>query len=110
MCEQAFYTVTERFFGMLGLARRAGKTVLGTDMICERMRARSKPVLVLASREASLGTRNRLKYKCEFYSVSYRVVDATMAQLGKICGAMRPTAAVAITDEGFARELTGECQ
>ncbi len=110
MCEPAYKTVSERFFGMLGLARRAGKTVLGTDMICERMRAKSKPVLVLASREASDATRARLMHKCDFYSIPYCVVDVSTEKLGNICGCSGLAAAVAVTDAGFAEQLLMECK
>ncbi len=109
MCERATCTVTERFFGMLGMARRAGKTVHGTDMICERMRARSKPVLVIASHEASERTRLRLQYKCEFYNVPFLVAEVTAQRLGQLCGCS-VVAAVAVTDAGLAQELQRECK
>ncbi len=102
--------VTERFIGMLGLARRAGKTVLGTDMICEKMRAKKKPVLVLVSRFASDATRERLKKKCIFYNIPALEVELPTEQLGHLMGKGGALAAVALTDEGFARELTAECK
>jgi ribosomal protein L7Ae-like RNA K-turn-binding protein len=110
MCKDSFHTVTERFFGMLGLAKRAGKTVLGTDMICEKMRAKKKPVLVLASREASEATRARLQQKCNFYNIPYCEVDVSTEKLGSICGCSGLAAAVAVTDAGFAEQLLLECK
>ncbi len=110
MTHQTTYTVTERFTGMLGLARRAGKTVLGTDMICEKMRAKSKPVLVLVSHTASDATRERLMKKSSFYNIPCHVVSITTEQLGQLMGKAGALAAVALTDAGFARELTRECK
>ncbi len=95
---------------MLGLARRAGKTVLGTDMICEKMRAKSKPVLVVVSHEASDATRERLQKKCVFYNIPCLVVDITRDALGQLLGKTGGIAAVAVTDENFARELKVECK
>ncbi len=110
MCKQAVMAVTERFTGMLGLARRAGKTVQGTDMICEKMRAKKKPVLVLVSHSASDATRERLMKKCVFYNIPCLVVNLTTEVLGHLLGKSGAIAAVAVTDEGFARELTAECK
>ncbi len=110
MCNQVTTAVTERFIGMLGLARRAGKTVLGTDMICEKMRAKKKPVLVLVSHTASDATRDRLTKKCVFYNIPSLLVEISTEELGRLMGKAGALAAVAVTDEGFARELTAECK
>ncbi len=110
MCNSSVMAVTERFIGMLGLARRAGKTVQGTDMICEKMRAKKKPVLVLVSHSASDATRERLTKKCVFYNVPCLVVEISTEKLGHLIGKSGAIAAVAILDEGFARELITECK
>ena len=110
MCEMSVYQVTERFFGMLGLAKRAGKTVQGTNVICDKMRAKGKPVLVLTSHYASEGTRKRLSSKCNFYSIPYYEVDVSTEKLGSILGCSGLTAAVAVMDAGFAEQLRMECK
>ncbi len=110
MCNHSVMAVTERFIGMLGLARRAGKTVQGTDMICERMRAKKKPVLVLVAHDASPATQERLVKKCVFYNIPCLVVALTTEALGHLLGKTGALAAVAVLDEGFARELTAECK
>ncbi len=110
MCNQVTNAVSERFIGMLGLARRAGKTVLGTDMICEKMRAKVKPVLVLVSHTASDATRARLQKKCVFYNIPCLLVDISTEELGRLMGKPGALAATAVTDPGFACELTKECK
>ncbi len=110
MCNQTTHAVSKRFIGMLGLARRAGKTVLGTDMICEKMRAKRKPVLVLVSHTASDATRERLTKKCVFYNIPYHLVEISTEELGRLMGKSGAIAAVALIDEGFARELIAECK
>ncbi len=111
MMEQATVqkTVLDGFFGMLGLAKRAGKTVHGTDMICEQMRAKRKPVLVFVSQNASEGTRKKLRTKSNFYGIPLYEISLSTEELGHIVGRGGLTAAVAITDEGFARRLLDEC-
>lgn len=110
MSEGAAHAVTERFLRMLGLARRAGKTVLGTEMICEQMRAKKKPVLILVSSCASDGTRRRLLHKSSFYSIPALTVEVSGETLGHLLGVARPLVAVAVTDAGFAAQLTAECK
>ena len=110
MSETSVYQVTERFFGMLGLAKRAGKTVQGTNVICEKMRAKGKPVLVLTSHDASDATRKRLLSKCNFYNIPYYEVDVSTEKLGSILGCSGLAAAVAVMDAGFAEQLRMECK
>lgn len=110
MSETSVYQVTERFFGMLGLAKRAGKTVQGTNVICDKMRAKGKPVLVLTSHYASDATRKRLLSKCNFYSIPYMEVDVSQEKLGSILGCSGLTAAVAVLDTGFAEQIRMECK
>jgi len=102
--------VSEQFFGILGLAKRAGKTVHGTDMICEKMRAKKKPVLVLVSHTASDGTRERLRKKCGFYGVPLREIAATTERLGQLLAGGGLCAAVALTDSALADRLMQECK
>lgn len=109
MCEAA-HEVTDRFLRMLGLARKAGKTVQGTEMICEQMRAKKQPVLILVSSEASDGTRRRLLYKSSFYRIPCLVVDVTAEVLGHWLGAHRPIVSVGVMDGGFAEQLRMACK
>ena len=109
MCK-ASHEVTERFLRMLGLARKAGKTVLGTEVICEQMRAKKKPVLILVSSGASDGTLRRLSHKSSFYSIPCLTVDVAPEVLGHLLGTARPLVSVGITDGGFADQLRQECK
>ena len=110
MTEETPHAVTERFYRMLGLARRAGKTVLGTSVICEQMRAKKKLVLILVSSFASEGTRRRLFRKSSFYNIPCLTVESPCDVLGHLMGVPGTLAAVAVTDPGFARELSLECK
>lgn len=109
MCK-ATHEVTERFLRMLGLARKAGKTVLGTEVICEQMRVKKKPVLILVSTDASEGTRRRLSHKSSFYSIPCLTVNVASEVLGRLLGTARPLVSVGILDDGFADQLRQECK
>ncbi len=95
----------ERLLRFLGLARRAGKTVHGTPLICTALATKKPPCLVIMSLGASQNTQKKLKNKCSFYNVPLLTVEADTDVLAHAVGKSGDMAAVAVTDEGFAREL-----
>ena len=102
--------VTERFYGMLGMCRRAGKTVLGTELICSQMRGKNKPALVVISSGASQNTREKLIAKSTYYGVPYLLVDPDPESLARRLGKTGVTAAVAVTDPALARQIEYACK
>ena len=96
---------TERFLTFLGLCRRAGKTVHGTPLVCEALAKRKPPYLVLLSAGASAATAKKITDKCRFYRVPLLTVPADPERLARAVGKACLLAAVAVTDESFAREL-----
>ena len=96
---------TERFLTFLGLCRRAGKTVHGTPLVCEALAKRKPPYLVLLSAGASATTAKKITDKCRFYRVPLLIVPADTERLARAVGKESALAAVAIMDEGFAKDL-----
>ena len=96
---------TERFLTFLGLCRRAGKTIHGTPLVCEALAKRKPPYLVLLSAGASTATAKKITDKCRFYRVPLLTVPADTERLARAVGKESALAAVAITDENFAKEL-----
>ena len=94
----------KRLYGMLGLAMRAGKLIIGTELICRAMPKGSVKLVVISS-EASPGTKKKLKVKSEFYNISAIEVDIDTERLGKLLGKTYSPAAVAVADGGFAAEI-----
>ena len=95
----------EKILSTLGLCAKAGKLIFGVPMICEAMKKRQKPALVIIACDASEKTRNKLLFKSEFYEIKAIVSEATKDELSQIVGKECDIAATAITDEGFAAEL-----
>ncbi len=89
---------------MLGLAMRAGKLVIGTELICRAM-PKGSVKLVLISNEASALTKKKLKAKSEFYNISAIEVDIDTERLGRLLGKTYAPAAVAVVDNGFAAQI-----
>lgn len=114
--------IVRRLLGMLGLAKRAGRLICGTDVICGEIRncaehdGRSENVknknavrVVLVASDASQNTVKRIVNCCGNYGVSCISIPAAMDELANAIGKNRRsvadakgmTAAVGITDEGF---------
>lgn len=94
----------ERIVGMLGLAMRAGKLIIGTDMICRAM-AKRQPMLVVVSSSASDGTKKKLRTKCEFYDTELIEIALDTEMLGHLLGKAYTPAAVAVTESGIAEQI-----
>ena len=93
---------------MLGFAMRAGRVVIGTDLVCAAMAKRGKDKLKLAlvSASASAATKKKITVKCEFYSIKALETDLPPEELGRLLGKTYAPVVVGITDEGFAREIS----
>ncbi len=92
---------------MLGFAMRAGKVVIGTDLVCHAL-AKSgsgSAKLVLVASTASDGTKKKLLKKSEYYKVRAIVTDIDSSELGRLLGKLYAPSAVAITDKHFAEEI-----
>ena len=94
----------QRLYGMLGFAMRAGKLIIGTELVCRSM-PKGLPRLVVISGTASDATKKKLTVKSEFYNIPAVIVDVDTEKLGALIGKASATAAVAVTDDAFAREI-----
>ena len=96
-----------RLQGMLGFAMRAGKVVIGTEPVCSAMseRVSKRARLVLISRTASQGTKDKILHKAEFYGVEAAVINMDSDELGSLLGKLYAPAVIAIIDDRFAEEI-----
>lgn len=94
----------QRLSGMLGFATRAGKIIVGTDLVCRAMPS-GKVRLVVISDGASDSTKKKLTVKSEFYGIKSLIADIDTEELSRIVGKSSATAAVAVTEEMFSREI-----
>ena len=94
----------QRICGMIGFARRAGKTVIGTELVCRAM-PKGEIRLVVISSTASDSTKKKLTVKSAFYGISWVMAEIDTERLGALVGKGGAVAAVAITDPMFADEV-----
>ncbi len=98
--------VKRRFLGFLGLAKRAGRVISGTPMVCAALAEREKPPLVLYAEGASAASKKKVACKCAFYGVRAEELGISPEELAHAIGKTGAVAAVAVTDAGFAEAMT----
>ena len=97
----------ERLCGMLGFAMRAGRVIIGADLVAASMakRGKDKPRLVLVSCDASDATKKRAKSKSEFYGIEALEISIGQDELGRLLGKTYAPVVLGITDDRFAQEI-----
>ena len=95
----------DRFLRLLGLARRAGKTVVGAPLVFAPMHKGRPPALVVAAADASPASQKKIRSQCEYYRVPLLETRYPKEILAHAVGKEGPVAAIAVTDPGLAEEL-----
>ena len=94
----------KRVLGMLGLAMKAGKVVIGTEQVIAFMQ-KKRLKLVLLSSSSSEGTKKKISSKCEFYNIRLIELSIPTDELGSLLGKTYTPAVVGITDENFSNTI-----
>lgn len=88
----------------IGLARKAGKVVVGTDMVCDGIR-KKKIVLALCAEDVSDNTKKKISDCCSYYKVRLSFCSMTKDELGNAIG--KPFAAcIGITDANLSELIS----
>lgn len=89
----------------LGLCAKAGALVYGVPLICEALRGRQKPILVLQAVDASQNSAKRLADKCRTYGVRLAVLPLTGDELAAAVGKTGTVVALGVTQAQICRIL-----
>ena len=94
---------------VVGLCHRAGKTVIGVDMICEALKKRgirdsSDDVIVIEAQDTSENTHKRVSDRCAYYKVRHIKLEADCLSLGRAVG-KSAVGAIMIKDQSFCRAI-----
>ena len=87
----------------LGLCAKARQLVMGTPMICEALKGKKKPFLVLCASDNSENTAKRLSDRALFYGVPMLRLEIDGEVLAAAVGKSGRVAAVAVCDENLCR-------
>lgn len=90
----------DRLINAFGLAKRAGKCVVGTEMCVENIRA-GKAKLVVCASDLSANTIKRFKDSCSYHNTELIFVSVDKMVLGQKLGKNNGTSSAAILDESF---------
>ncbi len=88
----------EKILRAVGLCRKAGKLLIGTDTVCAALAGRQKPFAVLTAADNSEKTDKKLRDKCGFYGVERTTLPVSGERLAHAVGKSAHCAAVAVTD------------
>ena len=97
----------KRLLGMLGFAMRAGKLIIGTELVTKALprQGAGRVRLVAIAADVSAATLKRITSKCEFYGIRSVSIDMTTEELGAHLGKTYTPACVGVCDDGFAKEI-----
>ena len=94
--------VIKGIYGLIGLAKRAGKLSTGESGCKDAIRF-GKSCLVIIASDTGTNTRKSISDSCKFYGVpKYEI--STMSELGHAVGNSF-NAVISINDEGFAKGI-----
>ena len=92
-------TSTEQLLFTIGLARKAGKVSVGTEMVCDDIR-KKKVRLVIYAEDVSANTEKRICDCCTYYKVFCKKSAISKEMLGAAIGKSF-AACIGITDENL---------
>ena len=100
-------TVNEqKVYNLIGIAKKAGKVIGGTDMVADRIREKRNAVkAVLVSCDASENTLKRIMNTTSYYKVPAVQTGIDKSMLARITGSMGERSVIGITDEGLAKAI-----
>lgn len=99
-------TNLDRALGMLGLAKRAGYLVCGTDAVISSVTSKKKPALVVCASDASDRTKKQLTNKCATYEVAYMEIPCDKDVLARSVGKKDSRiSAAAVCDRRMAEKI-----
>lgn len=100
---------TNKALGLLGLAAKAGRTVVGVSLICQALQRGAKdktPLLVVTAADCSPNSQKRITDRCTYYRVPTLRLSADCAALALAVGKREAAvAAVGVTDANLAHAI-----
>ena len=96
--------MNNKFLFMLGLCRKAGKLIMGTDLVTKSLPSK-KTYLVIYTSDASDNTKKRVTDKCSFYGVEAVMTEQGSLLIADAIGKSGAVCTLGITDINFAAQL-----
>jgi len=94
--------------GLLGMAKRAGRLIIGFDACVAAVRNGESNILLLAS-DSSPKTQKECRFCADSHHAAVAVLPMDKSAISASIGSHKPVAVAAVTDEGFARAIRSHC-
>ncbi len=94
--------MNDKVLSSLGLAKKAGKIMSGTNLVSTFIRSDNKPSLVVLANDASDNTKKLLESASRHHKVACITTSYTMDQFSDAIGASYYISCIAVFDKGFA--------
>lgn len=94
--------MTNKVYGLLGIASKAGKVISGTDIILEKL-SRKKVKLVIIAEDASEKTIKNMKYYCDKEDVEI-IIYGNISENSKAIG-KNNRATIGVIDKNLAEAI-----
>lgn len=94
--------MNDKVLSALGLAKKAGKIISGTNLVSTFIRSDKKPALVLFATDASNNTKKLITSASRHHKVVCIPTNYTMDQFSCAIGAASYISCIAVLDRGFA--------
>ena len=93
--------MNDKVLSSLGLAKKAGKIMSGTNLVSTFIRGDNKPSLVLIATDASNNTKKLIESASRHHKVDCIQTTYTMDQFSDAIGASFYISCIAVFDRGF---------
>ena len=96
--------MNNKFLFMLGLCRKAGKLIIGTDLVTKSLPSK-KTYLVIYTSDASSNTEKKVTDKCKYYGTECIKAPFDSLEVSTAIGKDGAICTLGITDLNFASQL-----
>ena len=90
----------DKFLSAIGLAKRAGGAVFGTEMVRNSAK-KGLAKLIIVAKDVSKSTLKEITDTATFYNTEFIISNYTMTELSSASGLLRSTSSVALLDENL---------
>ncbi len=90
----------DKFLSAIGLAKRAGGAVFGTEMVRDCAKSGKAKLIIVAS-DVSKNTLKEITDTAAFYNTECIISHYTMAEISSAAGLLRNTSSIALKDENL---------
>ncbi len=96
--------MNSKFLSMLGLAKRAGALITGTDLVTKTLPS-GRIRLVMYAENSSQNTEKKITDKCKFYGIRCVKIAYTGEDVAHAIGKLSSVCAIGVCDENFSGQL-----